>query len=226
MDQYYIAKILGKGAEGQVLLAEHKKTHYLYAIKRLTWSSLKEANQRLNEANTLKSLNHKNIVKFYEVFLNKYSAESSYVCIVLEYCERGDLHFFIEKQKSHIQEDLVIKFMCDICEGLQYLHEKSIIHRDLKPKNIFISEEGDLKIGDFGISKELGNSHLANTKCGSPHYMSWEMLDEKSYDEKTDMYSVGVILLQLMTGKSMMISVELSKDSNLFDKLEKELSVF
>lgn len=65
--------------------------------------------------------------------------------------------------------------MHEICEGLQYLHEQNVIHRDLKPQNILLGAEGTIKIGDFGISREMGASHMAYTQCGTPHYMSFEV---------------------------------------------------
>jgi serine/threonine protein kinase len=226
MDQFYIVKILGRGSEGQVLLAEHKKTHLEYAIKRLVWQNLIEANQHLNEANKLKNLKHKNIVKYFDVFLNKYSAETSCVCILLEYCAGGDLQYIIDgvyHQKRILKEEVILRYMIDICEGLTYLHDQMIIHRDLKPKNIFKGFDGTLKIGDFGSSKELTNS-ICVTKHGTPHFMSWEMLNDTPYTELTDIFSVGIILFQLMTGKSIMLSIELSKDPKLFDRLEIDLS--
>jgi NIMA (never in mitosis gene a)-related kinase len=81
MDQYYIIKILGRGSEGQVLLAEHKKTHEEVAIKRMEFYSFEEANNHLNEAHRLRMLNHKNIMKYHRVFLHKYNAETHFVCL-------------------------------------------------------------------------------------------------------------------------------------------------
>ncbi len=121
-------------------------------------------------------------------------------------------------------EEDILHYMHEICEGLQYLHEQNVIHRDLKPQNILLGAEGTVKIGDFGISREMGASHMAYTQCGTPHYMSFEMLNKEPYDEMTDMYSLGVILLQMMTGKSMMLSVELSKNPKLFQEIERSLT--
>jgi serine/threonine protein kinase len=227
MDQYYIIKILGRGSEGQVLLAEHKKTHEEVAIKRMEFYSFEEANNHLNEAHRLRMLNHKNIMKYHRVFLHKYNAETHFVCLCVEYCPGGDLSQLIQRytaKKKIMDEDSILFVMHEICEGLQYLHEHNVIHRDLKPQNILLGAEGTIKIGDFGISREMGASHMAFTQCGTPHFMSFEMLNKEPYDEMTDMYSLGVILLQMMTGKSMMLSVELSKNPKLFQDFERSLT--
>ncbi|KAL9645523.1 hypothetical protein ABK040_000587 [Willaertia magna] len=223
MDQYYIIKILGRGSEGQVLLAEHKKTHEEVAIKRMQWNSFEDANMHLFEAHKLKDLNHKNIMKYKKVFLHKYSTETHFVCLLLEYCPGGDLQQLIQstwKIEKKMKEEDIVNYSLQIAEGLEYLHEHNIIHRDLKPHNILIAADGTLKIGDFGISREIGTQSMAHTQCGTLQYMSYEMLNKEPYDQMTDMYSFGVIILQMMTGKSFMISMELPKKPNLFDELE------
>ncbi|KAF0978839.1 hypothetical protein FDP41_001909 [Naegleria fowleri] len=223
MDQYYIIKILGRGSEGQVLLAEHKKTHEEVAIKRMEWASFDDANLHLNEAQKLKDLNHPNIMKYLKVFLHKYSTETHFVCLCIEYCPGGDLQKLITsviKRDKKMKEEDIITYAEQIAEGLKYLHEHNIIHRDLKPQNILIASDGTLKIGDFGISREIGTHSLAHTQCGTIQYMSYEMLNKEPYDQATDMYSYGVILLQMMTGKQMMISMELRKNPNFFADIE------
>lgn len=225
MDQYYIVKILGRGSEGQVLLAEHKKTHEEFAIKRMEWTSFDDANLHLQEAHRLKQLDHKNILKYHTVFLHKYSADTQFVCICVEYCPGGDLQKTISRAWStgkHMKEDDIIRYTLEIAEGLSYLHDQNIIHRDLKPQNVLVSKDESLKICDFGISREMGTS-LVKTQCGTPNYMSWEMLNKEPYDEMTDLYSLGIILLQFLTGKAVMMSVEMSKNPQMFAELEKEL---
>lgn len=252
-------------------MAEHKKTHEEYAIKRMEWTSFEDANLHLQEAHRLKHLDHKNILRYHSVFLHKYSADTQFVCICFEYCPGGDLQKAITKawsssngsqsfssspsspsspvhsaaanggqqaialnqqnqaqaysqihqQQRYMKEDDILRYMIEIGEGLAYLHDQNIAHRDLKPQNVLISKDGSLKIGDFGISREVGTS-LVKTQCGTPNYMSWEMLNKEPYDETTDLYSLGIILLQLLTGKAPMMSVEMSKNPQFFQDLERE----
>ncbi|KAG2388208.1 hypothetical protein C9374_001058 [Naegleria lovaniensis] len=224
MENYYVIKILGRGSEGQVVLAEHKKTQEQIAIKRMEWASYEDANIHLNEAQKLRDLSHKNIIKYLSVFLHQYSkkAETLYVCLCLEYCPGGDLQQLITStiKKGKMKEEAIVNYAEQIAEGLRYLHEHNIIHRDLKPQNILIASDGVLKIGDFGISREISTHSIPKTQCGTLEYMSYEMLNKEPYDQLTDMYSYGVILFQMMIGKSIMFSMELRKNPNLFMDLE------
>ena len=123
------------------MLAEHKKTHEEVAIKRMEWASFDDANLHLNEAQKLRDLNHKNIMKYLKVFLNKYSTDTHFVCLCIEYCPGGDLQQFISStcKKGKIAEKDILSYAEQIAAGLQYLHEHNIIHRDLKPQNILIA---------------------------------------------------------------------------------------
>jgi serine/threonine protein kinase/ribosomal protein S18 acetylase RimI-like enzyme len=209
-----------------VVLCEHKKTREEIAIKRVEFASFEDANMQLNEAHRLKQLNHKNILKYHNVFLNKYSTETQFVCLCVEYCPGGDLSRVIQRSwsnKTHMNENDILRYTLEISEGLEYLHEQGIIHRDLKPQNVLLAQDETLKIGDFGISRVIGSS-LVKTQCGTPNYMSWEMLNKEAYNEMTDMYSLGVVILQMLTGKAMMLSIELGKNPGLFSDLEKELT--
>lgn len=144
----------------------------------------------------------------------------------MEYCEGGTLEDKILKECKKgrcMNENEVLRCLLDICEGINYLHENGIIHRDIKPQNIFIDSKNVLKIGDFGVSREIGKT-LRITKCGTPNFMSFEMLGDQPYDEMTDMYSLGITLFSMLTGgRSMMLTTEIQKDKNIFEKLENEI---
>ena len=142
-----------------------------------------------------KKIKHRNIINLYDVIYDK---NFHYIYLVLEYCKIGDFSTF--QNKRPIQETYIQKYMNDLANGLKYLNDMKIIHRDLKPQNLLISDCGDLKIGDFGFAKEFDEMNLKNTYCGSPLYMAPEILHYKKYDIKSDLWSVGVIIFEMITG--------------------------
>lgn len=230
MDNYYIIRHLGRGSEGSVILAEHKKTQEQVAIKRVEFSSIEDANDKLNEANQLKQLNHRHIIKFKEMFLNKYSADTQFVCIILEYCPGGDLASYIQRTvnrfgefgKSHMNESDILRYTLEIATGLDFLHSQGIVHRDLKPQNILLDKDGTIKITDFGIARRFSENSIVITQVGTPNYMSYQILNGDPYDELTDMYSLGIVVFEMMTGKSIFLSsYDKQKKKDLRNECEK-----
>ncbi|OMP06301.1 hypothetical protein CCACVL1_01634, partial [Corchorus capsularis] len=125
------------------------------------------------------------------------------IFLVLEYCDGGDLAAYIHRY-GKVSEEVARHFMRQLAAGLQVLQEKHLIHRDLKPQNLLLSTKGvtpQLKIGDFGFARSLRPLDLADTLCGSPLYMAPEIIQNQKYDAKADLWSVGAILFQLVTGK-------------------------
>ncbi|TXG63130.1 hypothetical protein EZV62_010124 [Acer yangbiense] len=125
------------------------------------------------------------------------------IYLVLEYCDGGDLAAYLHRH-GKVSEAVARHFMRQLAAGLQVLHEKHLIHRDLKPQNLFLSTNEAtpvLKIGDFGFARSLTPQDLADTLCGSPLYMAPEIIQNHKYDAKADLWSVGAILFQLVTGK-------------------------
>ena len=129
------------------------------------------------EAKILSSLDSKYIVKYYDSF-----SINNTLYIVMEYCEGGDLYKYLNKNYNKnklLEEDKIWKFFIQICLGLSSLHKKNILHRDLKTLNIFLTKEGNVKIGDLGVAKILNAESFANTLVGTPYYLSPEMCEEK-----------------------------------------------
>ena len=118
----------------------------------------------------------------------------------MEFCSGGDFTHF--QKKRAIKEIHIHNYMKQLADGLKYLMENQILHRDLKPQNILITEGGFLKISDFGLAKEYSNmsNKLKQTYCGSPMYMAPEILHYQKYDNKSDLWSVGIILYEMITG--------------------------
>lgn len=192
---------LGAGAFGEVILSLHKPSGTKRAVKIISKVSLcgqQEDNEYLiKEFKILRELDHPHILKCYEVFEN----ENNYY-ISTEYCPQGSLFSEIVKLKrfTEFQASEIIR---QILSALLYCHKNQIVHRDIKPENIFLieSDPPHIKLGDFGNSIEFTNESRLQGCFGSAYYMAPEIF-KGDYDEKCDMWSVGIILFILITGKA------------------------
>ena len=200
---YKITKLLGEGSFGKAYLAICENDDKKYVIKQVIMDGMtdKEKRETFNEASILKRLDHPNIIKFKEVFIQRKPKEA--LNIVTEYADGGDLDQKIEAQKKKpFPETQIIDYFTQICLALQHLHKKNIIHRDLKGGNVFLMQSGLVKLGDFGVAKGLKTSkEKAQTAIGTPYYLSPEIINNKPYDTKSDIWSLGVLLYQMMTFK-------------------------
>ena len=137
-------------------------------------------------------------MKYYDSFI-----EGDSFIIVMEYCNGVDFRYFINLLKEtgeYISEAIIYYFLKRICLGIKEIHKHKLIHRDLKPENIFLTNDMKVKIGDFGISKQLNNiSEFAKTQCGTPIYMAPEILKGEKYNYKVDIWSLGAIIYELCT---------------------------
>jgi len=191
--------ILGKGSFSLVYEGTFKNSDKKVAIKKITRLGMNlKMKERLSEEiiimNKIKEKPHPNIVKCYDIF-----DYEEYVLIIMEFCESGDLGSII---KEPIREVWVQFFMCQLVNGLKYLDKNNILHRDLKPKNILLTNESKvLKIADFGLARILQKKTLINTLCGSPLYMAPEILDRKAYTTRTDLWSIGILIYEMLFGK-------------------------
>jgi NIMA (never in mitosis gene a)-related kinase len=201
--KYKIIKALGEGSFGKAYLASVDNDEKKYVIKQVLIQGLtdKEKKETLNEAIILKKLDHPNIIKFKEVFIQRKPIEA--LNIVTEYADGGDLEQKIKGQnKKPFTEEEILDYFTQICLALQHLHKKKIIHRDLKSGNVFLMKSGIVKLGDFGISKGLKSSRdKAVTMVGTPFYLSPEIILNKPYDAKSDIWALGVLLYELLTFK-------------------------
>jgi len=195
---FEIGKELGKGAFGSVFIVKRKEDTKIYAMKRVKISQLntKERENALNEVRILASLNHPNIVGYKEAF---YEEDSRTLNIVMEFADDGDLETKIQKNvksKNLFGEKEIWNCLCQILQGLKYLHENKIMHRDLKCANIFLMKNGCVKLGDLNVSK-IVKMGMCSTQTGTPYYASPEVWADKPYDYKSDIWSVGCIIYEL-----------------------------
>lgn len=161
-----------------------------------------EKKETKKEAKILEKLNHPCIIKFIEMFTS-IKPELTFN-IVEEYADGGDLDIEIKKlqKDEYFQECKVLNWLGQICLSISYIHKKKIIHRDLKAQNIFLLKNGIIKLGDFGIAKTLQNTwEKAKTMIGTPYHLSPEIVLGKPYSFKSDIWSIGVLLYQMMNKK-------------------------
>ena len=146
----------------------------------------------------LQSLAHPNIVTCTESFI-----AGGKLCIVMDFCENGDLYGFLKKRNGKLlEEDKLLDLFVQICLSMKHVHDRKILHRDLKTQNIFMSSGGILKLGDFGVAKVLsGTDALAATAVGTPYYLSPEICQNKKYNAKSDIWSLGCVLYEMTTLK-------------------------
>jgi serine/threonine protein kinase len=188
---------------GNVYLGVHTHIGRKVAIKALNPGLAKnpEIRERFkNEASMLSQLHHPNIVQLYD-----YVEMEQGVFLVMEYAEGQPLDEYIEKVTGPIPEDKAIPMFSKILDGVAYAHKKNVVHRDIKPSNIIVSPEGKVKILDFGIAKIIGDSNhkltKTGTKLGTVLYMSPEQVKGQTLDLRTDIYSLGITLFEMLTGR-------------------------
>eukprot|EP01063_Lacrimia_lanifica_P008880 TRINITY_DN1595_c0_g6_i1.p1 TRINITY_DN1595_c0_g6~~TRINITY_DN1595_c0_g6_i1.p1 ORF type:complete len:952 (+),score=413.99 TRINITY_DN1595_c0_g6_i1:166-3021(+) len=203
LKDYQRVKVLGKGSFGEAVLLRARDTGKHVVVKRVNLGPLstKEKEEAQNEVRILRRLDHPNIVRYVESF-----ADRTQLCILMEYVDGGDLGQRIKGRQGRLMpEDQILHIFVQLCLAVKYLHDKHILHRDLKTQNIFLSshkQQPVVKLGDFGISTALQSTlALAKTMCGTPYYFSPELCQNKPYNNKSDVWSLGCILYELCTLK-------------------------
>ena len=195
-DYVFSRKKIGKGAFSVIYKGTHKISNKVFAIKEISYENLSKIKNTIKrEFTVMKKLNHPNIIKLHEVFFDN---DNKNVYLVLDYYEKGDLCKFLEGKP--LKEKYAKKYMRQLALGLEYLHRNNIIHRDLKLKNILVTNSNDIVISDFGFARNGNNETMFDTMCGSPMYMAPEIMNQKVYDNKSDLWSVGVIMYELLFG--------------------------
>ncbi|KAL1210019.1 Serine/threonine-protein kinase ATG1c [Cardamine amara subsp. amara] len=198
---YLVGRQIGSGSFSVVWEARHRVNGTQVAIKEIAMDRLNKKLQEslMSEIFILRRINHPNIIRMIDMIKSP-----GKIHLVLEYCKGGDLSVYVQNHGS-VPEATAKHFMQQLAAGLQVLRDNNIIHRDLKPQNLLLStdeNDADLKIADFGFARSLQPRGLAETLCGSPLYMAPEIMQLQKYDAKADLWSVGAILFQLVTGRT------------------------
>ena len=198
-DRYEIVKSIGEGGMANVYLANDTILDRKVAIKVLR-GDLSQDDKFIRrfqrEALSVSNLSHPNIVEVYDV-----GEEDGNHYIVMEYIEGKTLKQLLKKRESLTLTE-VIDIMTQLSDGISHAHESYIIHRDIKPQNIMIEDDGRIKITDFGIAMALNATQLTQTNSvmGSVHYLPPEQASGKSATVKSDIYSLGILMYELLTG--------------------------
>uniref|UniRef100_A0A8C2YSN9 non-specific serine/threonine protein kinase n=1 Tax=Chinchilla lanigera TaxID=34839 RepID=A0A8C2YSN9_CHILA len=200
MEKYVRLQKIGEGSFGKAILVQSTEDGRQYVIKEINISrmSSKEREESRREVAVLANMKHPNIVQYRESF-----EENGSLYIVMDYCEGGDLFKRINAQKGVLfQEDQILDWFVQICLALKHVHDRKILHRDIKSQNIFLTKDGTVQLGDFGIARVLNSTvELARTCIGTPYYLSPEICENKPYNNKSDIWALGCVLYEMCTLK-------------------------
>ena len=207
--RFVISKLLGAGGMGQVYQAQDTKLKRVVAIKRMAPRLQQNEQDRrrfLREAQQASALNHPNIASIYDVL-----EEQGEVFLIMEYVEGTPLRSSLQVHKDFSNEEF-FKVAAQGLEGLNAAHEKGILHGDIKPENIMLTPEGRVKVLDFGVARRfsMGDSSsndatmtaatLSTSMSGTPAYMAPEVLMQKPYDGRADLFSMGLVCYEMLGG--------------------------
>jgi len=197
--RYEKGKFLGKGGFAKCYELKDLATGEMLAGKIVPKSMLTKTHQKEKMSQEIRL--HKSVSHIYIVKLFSYFEDSNFVYVILELCRRKSL-MELHKRRHAITEPETRYFMRQILLGCQYLHENKIIHRDLKLGNIFLNDQMEIKLGDFGLATKVDyDGERKRTLCGTPNYIAPEVLGKKGHSYEVDVWSLGCILYTLLVGK-------------------------
>ena len=197
LDDFEVGRPLGNGKFGRVYLARTRKHKYVVALKVLRKSQLEKngvEHQLRREIEIQTHLIHKNILRMYGYFWDE-----KRIYLILEFAPGGELYKKLTIQLRFTEPETA-RYILDMARALDYCHQKHVIHRDIKPENLLLGLHGELKIADFGWSVHAP-SLRRETFCGTLDYLPPEMVEVKGYDEKVDLWSLGVLCYEFLVGE-------------------------
>ena len=200
MENFEILEKLGEGSYSTVYKVKRKIDNQIYALKKVKLLNLKEKEKKnsLNEVRLLASIKSNYVISYKEAFFDE---KDSTLGMVMEYADNGDLHKKIiehKNNKKYFDEIEIWKIFIQLVKGLKALHDLQILHRDLKSANVFLFKNGLAKLGDLNVSK-VAKKGLGYTQTGTPYYASPEIWKDLPYDNKSDIWSLGCVLYEMIT---------------------------
>jgi len=201
-DLFEIQQNIGTGAYGSVYLTKHRETGYMLAAKVIP---VRDKTGIEKEIEILKACKSPNILSYFGT-----CSKANEIWILVDYCAVGSVKDLITITLEPLEENQIAEVCVGTLKGLAYLHNLSLLHLDVKSANIMLTEDGQVKLGDFGVSQQLQKGAISNTKqqlVGSPLHMSPEIIKKEPYDNKTDIWSLGITLIEMAEGRPPNIDV-------------------
>ncbi|CAD8199617.1 unnamed protein product [Paramecium pentaurelia] len=219
-DDFILIKCIGVGGFSRVYLVKQKKNGQFFAMKIIDKSFILKNNKESminNEKWIMSNLDSQFLTRLHCSFETKY-----YLVFVMDYCHGGELFFHLRKMGT-LNEEVAKQYFGQLCLAIHYLHQQNIIYRDLKPENILLDIDGYIKLSDFGLSKpNISRDKVTYSFCGSPEYMSPEMVSKRGHNQMLDCYSLGAVLYEFIYGYPPYYDQQLQNilNSIQYDKLE------
>uniref|UniRef100_A0A673MN06 Protein kinase C n=1 Tax=Sinocyclocheilus rhinocerous TaxID=307959 RepID=A0A673MN06_9TELE len=201
LGDFDLIRVIGRGSYAKVLLARLKKNEQIYAMK-VVKKELVHDDEDIDWVQTEKHVFEQASTNPFLVGLHSCFQTESRLFLVIEYVNGGDLMFHMQRQRK-LPEEHARFYAAEVCIALNFLHEKGIIYRDLKLDNVLLDQDGHIKITDYGMCKEgIRPGDTTSTFCGTPNYIAPEILRGEDYGFSVDWWALGVLMFEMMAGRS------------------------